>query len=89
MMTPSNYKPNNVKSIWATCEIGQTYFYEPFGTFYTVVDKGLYPEVLEQYGIYGPINSGWLNDDISHAVILEDTLSKGKIAFVISKTGGI
>jgi len=77
------------KSIWAACEIGKTYFYEPFATFYKVVDKGLFPDVLEQFGIDRPINSHHMEDDISHAVILEDTNNHVLTAFVVTKTGGI
>lgn len=88
-MKLSKGQPNNNKSIWAGCIIGELYFYEPFGCFYKVLDKGLFPDVLEQYGISRPINSGWFESDISHAVILEDTLSNIKSAFVITKNGGI
>lgn len=77
------------KAVWAECEIGKTYFYEPFGSFLKVVDKGLYPGILEQYDIDRPINSYHMEDDISHAVIIEHMTNGILSAFVVTKTGGI
>lgn len=84
-----NTQADMPKSIWGGCETGKTYFYEPFATLYKVIDKGLFPDVLEQYEIDRPINSYHMQDDISHAVILQDIRNNILSAFVVTKTGSI